>query len=172
MSTSIIMGLWQAPPITTGVSTGGIVGMVRPTKTINRRGLREALDARTTGIQPVDLQSDNIPKSTLSVLVDAFSQTVQPEMGREESSVVLLTGRIDVGLQGSNRISVVGVLDSMKEDAAASAIGIVVMHFTLQPKEQEIGLRKMEDIFAICPLWHLDSHDRIEPRNVELKDTP
>ncbi len=105
--------------------------MVRPTKTVNQRGVREALDARTTGIQPVDLQSDNIPKSTLSVLVDAFSQTVQPEMGREESSVVLLTGRIDVGLQGSNRISVVGVLDSMKEDAAASAIGIVVMHFTL-----------------------------------------
>ena len=82
MSTSVIMGLWRAPPITTGVSTGGIVGMVRTTKTINQRVVREALDARTTDVQPADSQSDNIPKSTLCILVDAFSQTVQTEMGR------------------------------------------------------------------------------------------
>ncbi len=166
------MSLWQAPPITMGVSTVEIVGMVQPTKTINQRGVREALDARTTNVQPANSRSNNIPKSTLCILVDAFSQTVQTEMGRQESSIVLFLVRIDVGLQGSNGIGVVGVLDSTKEDATSSVIGIVVMYFTLQPKEQEIGLRKMEDIFAICPLWRLDSHDWIKPRNIELKDMP
>jgi hypothetical protein len=99
VSTSIITGLLLAPPITTGLSTMGIVGMVQPTKTINQKGVREALDARTIHIQPVNTRGDNIPKSALCILVDAFSQTVQPEMGQEESCIELFTVlRIHVGL--------------------------------------------------------------------------
>jgi hypothetical protein len=89
-------------------------------------------------------------------------------MGREESRIVFLSIQIHMQLQGGNPIGIVQLLYSSQENAAACPISVVIMHFALQMEVQEIGLCEKEDVIAIRPLWSLDSHHLIKPRDTEL----
>jgi hypothetical protein len=96
MATSVIMALARALSISTRVDTVANVGAVRPTETVDRRGVQEALYLRTIHVKPANMRSNNIPKAIWGILVDTLSQAVQPEMRREESRIIFLTVRIHV----------------------------------------------------------------------------
>ena len=91
MTTSIITALARALPISTGVATIANVGVVRPTETVDQRGVWEALYSRTIHVKLANTRSNNIPKAILGILVDTLSQAMQPEMRREESRIIFLT---------------------------------------------------------------------------------
>ena len=70
-----------------------------------------------------------------------------------EVAFVDLTECVHLGLQSCDSIGVVRVLYGSQENAASSAIIVIVMevHFGLKPEVEEVGLGEEEDIIIVCP---------------------
>jgi hypothetical protein len=75
-------------------------------------------------------------------------------------------------LEGGNGIGKVGELDGAKEDAAACAVVIMEVLFALETKVQEVQLTKAEDVVGIGPVWNLNWHHRVKPRDGQFQDAP
>jgi hypothetical protein len=65
----------------------------------------------TIVVQSMNMRGCNIPETSQCIEVDTLRKTVQPTMGWKESSVKILTIRIDMRLQSGNGVCVVGVLN-------------------------------------------------------------
>jgi hypothetical protein len=77
-----------------------------------RTGGGKALNQRPTiVVQSTNTRGCDIPETSQCIEVDTLCKTVQPKLGWKESSVKILTIRIDVRLQSGNGVCVVGVMN-------------------------------------------------------------
>ena len=77
---------------------------------------------------------------------------MNPKMRGEKARVVFLSVRVHMRLKEGDGVGVIGLLYRPKEDAAAGAIGVVVMHFALEPKEEEVRPGKVKNVVAVAPM--------------------
>ena len=62
--------------------------------------------------------------------------------------------------------------DRTEEDTTPSTNGVVIEYFSLESKEQEVCLGKVEHVVAVGPLWWADRDDGIESRHIQLEYAP
>jgi hypothetical protein len=67
MAASVVTGVAWTFTIITGVTARVSGRAVQPTKTIDQRGVRKALDLRASHLQLAHLRSGNIPKTILYI---------------------------------------------------------------------------------------------------------
>jgi hypothetical protein len=98
--------------------------------------------------------------------VKAGCQAVKTEMWGKISVVVLLPKQVHMQHEGGHGVRI------FRELHTSSTIVIVEFHLGLKPKEEEIGLSKVENIFDIQPDWSMDRYRRVKTWDSKFKDAP
>jgi hypothetical protein len=93
----------------------------------------EPLYRRGLHIKTADTRTCNIPEMGHCILVDAGCKTVQAEV-RGKVAIVELLESINLGLQGSDGVSVIAVLDRTEKDSTVGMVVVVEVQFCMQPK--------------------------------------
>jgi hypothetical protein len=88
------------------------------------------------------------------------------------SVIVLLPKQVHVQHEGGHSVRVLRELHSAQKHPTSSTIVIVEFHLGLKPKEEEIGLSKVENIFNIQPDWSVDRYRRVKTWDSKFKDAP
>ncbi len=68
--------------------------------------------------------------------MDALGEAVEAKVGGGVAVVLLFTVQINVQLEWCHSVGIIGLLDSLEEDAATCAVIVVEVHFCLKAKIQ------------------------------------
>ncbi len=123
------------------------------------------MNNRTVILNAVHTWCGDIPEPSLGIEMNALCEAMDTEVGGKEAGVKILMVRIHMGLEGSDCIRVIGVMDSTEERATPNPVGEVVLHFCLQLEVEEVRLGELKDIVGIQPKGGLDGHHGVKPRD-------
>jgi len=151
------------------------VRMFIPTKSISPR---QPLDLGVVSIEcaaggeelivknPTYAWGDDVPETSLHILVNTGCESMETKVRREVATVVFLHERVHMQLEGSDSIRIFQVLHCPQEHPAASAIVVVEVRLGLQAKEKEKCLGNLEDILDVRPKRGMNWDCWIKPGTV------
>jgi hypothetical protein len=114
----------------------------------------------------------NVTEAALRRLVNTCRKSMEAQVRGKVAVVKLLPIRIHVRQECRHGVRKLCILDRTKKHTTSSTIVVVKFYFSLEPEEEQEGLRKVEDVVGIRPCRDPDRDCGIKSGNGKFKKAP